>query len=69
MTCAVAGPANAHPRRRYTVQLGGQQEVGCSPAECQDLILATVRAGELRRYDKIDTFVPGDRVILVRPRP
>jgi voltage-gated potassium channel len=41
-------------------------ELGRSPTDCPDLILAAVRDGELIRYDNIDAFISGDRVIAVR---
>jgi voltage-gated potassium channel len=43
-------------------------EVGSSPAECQDLVLAVVRGGELVRYDLIGTFAVHDRLIQVTSR-
>ncbi|MCA2219023.1 potassium channel family protein [Jidongwangia harbinensis] len=43
-------------------------EVGTSPADCVDLILAAVRGGELVRYDRIGKFVAGDRLIQVQAR-
>lgn len=43
-------------------------EVGTSPADCDDLILAAVRDGALVRYDKIGVFATGDRLIEVKSR-
>ena len=45
-----------------------QEEVGSSPADCADLVLAAVRAGTLVRYDQIGAFAEGDRLIQVRAR-
>ncbi|GIF01263.1 potassium channel family protein [Paractinoplanes rishiriensis] len=42
-----------------------EDEVGRSPAECEDLIVAVIRKGQLLRYDKIGALAFGDRVILV----
>ncbi len=43
-------------------------EVGSSPAECEDLVLAVVRAGKLVRYDRIGVFAADDRLIQVKTR-
>ncbi|MEU4428470.1 potassium channel family protein [Actinoplanes sp. NPDC024001] len=46
-----------------------QDEVGASPKDCEDLILAVVRNGELMRYDQIRAFAADDRLIQVQSRP
>lgn len=43
-------------------------EVGAAPADCDDLVLAVVRAGELVRYDRIGVLALDDRLIQVRAR-
>jgi voltage-gated potassium channel len=43
-------------------------EIGRSPAECADIVLAAVRDGELMRYDQIGAFAAGDRLIKVQAR-
>jgi voltage-gated potassium channel len=45
-----------------------REEVGTSPVDCDDLILAAVRDGELLRYDRIGRFATGDRLIEVQSR-
>jgi voltage-gated potassium channel len=45
-----------------------QEEIGSSAAECEDLVLAVVRRGELVRYDLIGTFAVDDRLIQVTSR-
>ncbi|MCM4078901.1 potassium channel family protein [Paractinoplanes hotanensis] len=44
------------------------EEIGSSPAECEDLVLAVVRTGNLVRYDEIGAFAADDRLIQVRTR-
>jgi voltage-gated potassium channel len=44
-------------------------EVGHTPSECPDLVLAVVRGDELIRYDQIGRFEPGDRLVAVENRP
>jgi len=43
-------------------------EIGSSPAECEDLVLAVVRDGQLVRYDMIGTFAVDDRLIQLQTR-
>jgi voltage-gated potassium channel len=43
-------------------------EIGTSPADCDDLVLAAVREGRLLRYDQIGTFAADDRLIQVKSR-
>jgi voltage-gated potassium channel len=44
-------------------------EVGHSPSECPDLVLAVVRGDQLVRYDRIERFELGDRLVVVENRP
>jgi hypothetical protein len=39
-----------------------------APAECEDMVLAVVRDGELKRYDEIMAFAEYDRLIQVQSR-
>ena len=41
-------------------------EVGASPGDCEDMVLAVVRDGELKRYDEVTALVEGDQLIQVR---
>ncbi|MCO8277667.1 potassium channel family protein [Actinoplanes sp. TRM 88003] len=43
-------------------------EIGTTPSESDDLVLAAVRAGEVVRYDRIGVFAVGDRLIQVNTR-
>jgi voltage-gated potassium channel len=44
------------------------EEIGASPRDCEDLILAVVRDSELLRYDQVDTLVVDDRLVQVQSR-
>jgi voltage-gated potassium channel len=44
------------------------EEIGASPRDCEDLILAVVRDGELLRYDQVDSLVADDRLVQVHTR-
>ncbi|MEV0902759.1 potassium channel family protein [Actinoplanes sp. NPDC049802] len=44
-------------------------EVGSSPKDCDDLVLAVVRDSRLMRYDQIEAFAEDDRLIQVQTRP
>jgi voltage-gated potassium channel len=44
------------------------EEIGASPRDCDDLILAVVRDGELLRYDQVDSLVADDRLVQVHTR-
>jgi voltage-gated potassium channel len=44
------------------------EEIGVSPRDCEDLILAVVRDGELLRYDQVDSLVADDRLVQVHSR-
>ncbi|GAB7046672.1 potassium channel family protein [Catenuloplanes indicus] len=45
-----------------------EHEVGLSPAQCGDVVLAVVRDEVLIRFDRIGVFAAGDRLIQVRTR-
>ncbi|GAB7044673.1 MULTISPECIES: potassium channel family protein [Catenuloplanes] len=45
-----------------------EDEIGSSPGQCEDVILAAVRNEALIRYDQIGVFAAGDRLIQVRTR-
>lgn len=44
-------------------------EVGKSPRDCTDVVLAVVRGEKMLRFDQLDTFRSGDHLVLVHPQP